>query len=427
MASSQHVSELLRSLKKLFDSGVYTDLKIVCGNDQHQVHKAIVCLRSGRLAQLCSEIGPNQEATITIPDDDPQTIDLMLQYLYTLEYSPRIVAPTAAVPKPPANGINGVNGHHHKDDATPSPKTLTTNGGWLPGSPAYNIEREAFEAVPATESASKPSKKAAKKKKRSGTLTADALEAISPTATAPTVAAAAAAAAAPPEPASATKPAAPSTTANAAAHTVPPTAIPKDPLTPPPPPQHALLQHAKLYTLARKYGVPGLRALSAARFAAEAEEYWSSDDFLAAAVEAYNNSSANATTANPTSAATTTPNPLTAKQTAGVVAAVAASEEENEAGDDNKPKTIRDVVLGSMKAHPELLDRAAVREAIRVNAELSFDLMMFFRDNQQQNGGSASSVVSMQSGVGTTRFGTQSLLTYERQVCTYRTVNKTNE
>ncbi|KAK8070750.1 hypothetical protein PG997_010953 [Apiospora hydei] len=389
MASSQHVSELLRSLKKLFDSGVYTDLKIVCGNDQHQVHKAIVCLRSGRLAQLCSEIGLNQEATITIPDDDPQTIDLMLQYLYTLEYSPRIVAPTAAVSKPLANGINGVNGYHYKDDATPSPKTPTTNGGLATGvangtqqqqqhpqpptqtTLEYNIEREAFEAVPATaESASKPSKKAAKKKKRSGTVTADALEAVSPTPTA----------------------------APTAAPTVAPAAIPKEPLTPPPPPQHSLLQHAKLYTLARKYGIPGLRALSAARFAAEAEEYWSSDDFLAAAVEAYN-----ATNPTAPTSATTTPNPLTAKQTAGIVAAVAASEEDDgHETEDDKPKTIRDVVLGSMKAHPELLDRAAVREAIRVNAELSFDLMMFFRDNQQQlgggGGGSASSVVSMQSG-----------------------------
>ncbi|KAK8023908.1 hypothetical protein PG993_011974 [Apiospora rasikravindrae] len=376
MASSQHADT------RLFDSGVYTDLKIVCGNDQHQVHKAIVCLRSGRLAQLCSEIGPNQEATITIPDDDPQTIDLMLQYLYTLEYSPRIVAPTTAVPTPKPL-TNGVNGHHQqKDDATPSPKTPTTNGGVATGvtngSPQqqkpqpptqttleYNIEREAFEAVPATESASKSSKKAAKKKKRSGTMTADALEAVSPTAaTAPAVAV--------PEPASATKPTAPSstttTTANAAAQT-----------------------HAKLYTLAQKYGVPGLRALSAARFAAEAEEYWSSDDFLSAAVEAYNGAT-----------------PKTADMVATVAAAAVAAEDDEEA-EEEKPRTIRDVVLGSMKAHPELLDRAAVREAIRLNAELSFDLMMFFRDNQQ-NGGSASSVVSMQSGVGTTKSAPQALL-----------------
>ncbi|KAK8040330.1 hypothetical protein PG991_000118 [Apiospora marii] len=385
-------------LTELFDSGVYTDLKIVCGNDQHQVHKAIVCLRSGRLAQLCSEIGPNQEATITIPDDDPQTIDLMLQYLYTLEYSPRLVSSTATT-KPLTNGVNGVNGHHHKDDALPSPKTPTTNGGGVasattngtplsqqsqkPQAPPattleYNIEREAFEAVPATDPAAKLSKKAAKKKKRSGTVTAETLDATTS-----------------PEPAGTTTTTTPSTTtatsttANAAAQTVPPAAITKPTNEPaaPQPPQHSLLQHAKLYTLAQKYGVPGLRALSASRFAAEAEEYWSSDDFLAAAVEAYTNTNTATTTSS------TTPNAKQAAAVAVVAASLKDESQEEETAPGSKTASIRDVVLGNMKAHPELLDRAAVREVMRVNAELSFDLMMHFRDNQH-NGGSASSVVS---------------------------------
>ncbi|KAK7973778.1 hypothetical protein PG989_015626 [Apiospora arundinis] len=406
--SSQHVGELLRSLKKLFDSGVYTDLKIVCGNDQHQVHKAIVCLRSGRLAQMCSEIGPSQEATITIPDDDPQTIDLMLQYLYTLEYQPRLVTPPVTTTKPLTNGING---HHHKDDATPSPKTaVTTNGGapltagatngnqpqQLPlqqkqpqqptAPPAttleYSIERETFEAVPAAEAAAKLSKKAAKKKKRGSTDTAAALVAPEQPPTAPATTSSSTAATA----ATATT----TTTANAAAQTVPPAAIPNESAAaaaaPQKPPQHALLQHARLYTLAHKYAVPGLRALSAQRFADEAEQYWASDDFLAAAVEAYNNPAPKPTSA--VTNTTTTPKQAT-KNGIEKEDEVAGVEEE-----EIKPKqSIRDVVLSNMKAHPELLDRAAVQEAIRVNAELSFDLMMYFRETQNA-GGSASSVVS---------------------------------
>ncbi|KAK8005658.1 hypothetical protein PG990_011695 [Apiospora arundinis] len=408
-SSSQHVGELLRSLKKLFDSGVYTDLKIVCGNDQHQVHKAIVCLRSGRLAQMCSEIAPNQEATITIPDDDPQTIDLMLQYLYTLEYQPRLVTPPVTTTKPLTNGING---HHHRDDATPSPKTaVTTNGGapltagatngnqqqQLPlqqkqppqptAPPAttleYSIERETFEAVPAAEAAAKISKKAAKKKKRGSTDTTNTAAAPEqpPTTTSSSTATAATATT--------------TTTANAAAQTVPPAAIPNEPAAaaaaPPKPPQHALLQHARLYTLAHKYAVPGLRALSAQRFADEAEQYWASDDFLAAAVEAYNNPAP-----KPTSAVTfATPKQATApapNTKNGIEKEDEVLKEEEE--EEIKPKqSIRDVVLSNMKAHPELLDRAAVQEAIRVNAELSFDLMMYFRETQNA-GGSASSVVS---------------------------------
>lgn len=341
----------------------------------------------------------NQEATITIPDDDPQTIDLMLQYLYTLEYSPRIISSTAT--KPLTNGVNGINGHHHKDDAPPSPKTPTTNGGGVasattngtpqqqtqkPQAPPattleYNIEREAFEAVPTTDSAAKLSKKATKKKKRSGTVTAETLDAT----TSPEPAGTTTTTTITPSTTTAT-----TTTANAAAQTVPPTAIgkPAGEAAAPQPPQHSLLQHAKLYTLAQKYGVPGLRALSASRFAAEAEEYWSSDDFLAAAVEAYN------TVKDATSTTTTAPNVKQAAAAAVVAATI--KEEESIAEEEtatSKTPSIRDVVLGNMKAHPELLDRAAVREVMRVNAELSFDLMMHFRDNQH-NGGSASSVVS---------------------------------
>ncbi|KAK6856463.1 hypothetical protein PG995_006650 [Apiospora arundinis] len=407
-SSSQHVGELLRSLKKLFDSGVYTDLKIVCGNDQHQVHKAIVCLRSGRLAKMCSEISPNQEATITIPDDDPQTIDLLLQYLYTLEYQPRLVTPPVTTTKPLTNGING---HHHKDDATPSPNTaVATNGGApltagatngnqpqqlplqqkQPQQPAappattleYSIERETFEAVPAAEAAAKLSKKAAKKKKRGSTDTTNTAAAPEqpPTTTSSSTAATAATATT-------------TTTANAAAQTVPPAAISNEPAAaaaaPQKPPQHALLQHARLYTLAHKYAVPGLRALSAQRFADEAEQYWASDDFLAAAVEAYNNPAP-----KPTSAVTTAiPKQATAPAT-NTKNGNNVEEENEEEEEEIKPKqSIRDVVLSNMKAHPELLDRAAVQEAIRVNAELSFDLMMYFRETQNA-GGSASSVVS---------------------------------
>ncbi|KAK6840087.1 hypothetical protein PG987_005953 [Apiospora arundinis] len=413
-SSSQHVGELLRSLKKLFDSGVYTDLKIVCGNDQHQVHKAIVCLRSGRLAQMCSEIAPNQEATITIPDDDPQTIDLMLQYLYTLEYQPRLVTSTAPLTTKPLT--NGINGHHHKDDAIPSPKTaVTTNGGapltagatngnqpqqlplqqkqlQQPAAPPattleYSIERETFEAVPAAEAAAKLSKKAAKKKKRGSTDTTANSVAPEQPPTAPTTTSSSTATAA-----TATT----TTTANAAAQTVPPAAIPNESAAAAaapqkPPPQHALLQHARLYTLAHKYAVPGLRALSAQRFADEAEQYWASDDFLAAAVEAYNNPAP-----KPTSAVTTAiPKQATAPATNTKNGIEKEDEVVVEAEEEGiKPKqSIRDVVLSNMKAHPELLDRAAVQEAIRVNAELSFDLMMYFRETQNA-GGSASSVVS---------------------------------
>ncbi|KAH7230658.1 uncharacterized protein BKA55DRAFT_205812 [Fusarium redolens] len=45
--------------QRLFDDGTYLDLTIVCGDDHHIMHKAIVCPRSEFFASACN--GPFQE------------------------------------------------------------------------------------------------------------------------------------------------------------------------------------------------------------------------------------------------------------------------------------------------------------------------------------------------------------------------------
>jgi hypothetical protein len=41
--------ELIGTFKSLLSSGKYSDFVITCGNDTHNVHKAVVCSRSGFL------------------------------------------------------------------------------------------------------------------------------------------------------------------------------------------------------------------------------------------------------------------------------------------------------------------------------------------------------------------------------------------
>ncbi|KAM3523662.1 hypothetical protein NHJ13051_005000 [Beauveria bassiana] len=76
-----------RSFTRLFDEGAYSDLTIVCGDDRHRVHKAIVCPRSKFFASACN--GPFQEGesgVVHLPEDDPLAIKMMIHYFYHLDY-----------------------------------------------------------------------------------------------------------------------------------------------------------------------------------------------------------------------------------------------------------------------------------------------------------------------------------------------------
>jgi hypothetical protein len=167
-------------------------------------------------------------------DDDPQAIELMLHYLYTLDY-PQIA------PKPVENGTNGT---HTEDPKSPNGHTpLATNL-------VYSIEKEEFEVVPPDENTESIQAKAAhapdvvsKKKKKKGKKTAASWASTSDDT---------------PEHAAATL----AVTSN-------------------------LVVHAKVYAIGCKYGIEGLKNLSGEKFESEVEHHWDSEDFLSAAREAY--------------------------------------------------------------------------------------------------------------------------------------------
>ncbi|ERF68886.1 hypothetical protein EPUS_04538 [Endocarpon pusillum Z07020] len=92
-------------MKRLFEQGLFTDFTIRCQRHKWNVHKAIVCGRSGYFRRLCtsdfkvsrsserqrdvqfdSELQEAAEATIEICDDNPDIVGRMLIYLYNPTY-----------------------------------------------------------------------------------------------------------------------------------------------------------------------------------------------------------------------------------------------------------------------------------------------------------------------------------------------------
>lgn len=81
----QHV-ELVQCLKALYKSSDYSDFKIICGNDVHNVHKAIVCSQSDFFAAACRFGQEAANGEIHLQEDKPALVKAMIQYLYHLEY-----------------------------------------------------------------------------------------------------------------------------------------------------------------------------------------------------------------------------------------------------------------------------------------------------------------------------------------------------
>jgi hypothetical protein len=93
--------------------------------------------------------------------------------------------------------------------------------------------------------------------------------------------------------------------------------------------------HASVYSIAEKYGIPGLKALALDKFEKEASVHWGTTDFLDAIQEVYT---------------------MTVDHDRGM----------------------RDAVVKVISSHMELLDRVQVQEVVK-NLDLSFDLLMKMR------------------------------------------------
>ncbi|KAF2107648.1 hypothetical protein BDV96DRAFT_653446 [Lophiotrema nucula] len=79
--------ELVSALASLYESSAYSDLTITVGARRYQVHKAIVCSRSEFLAGcMRNPLQESQSGVIDLSEDDPDAVEHMVNYFYHLDY-----------------------------------------------------------------------------------------------------------------------------------------------------------------------------------------------------------------------------------------------------------------------------------------------------------------------------------------------------
>ncbi|CAI0645624.1 unnamed protein product [Colletotrichum noveboracense] len=91
--------DLFKSLESLYKTGIYSDLRIFSLTKSYLVHRAIVCPRSGFLAAACrSPFKEAADGAISLPDDEPLVVDMMIQYFYLLDYQQSLYSDSTSQP-----------------------------------------------------------------------------------------------------------------------------------------------------------------------------------------------------------------------------------------------------------------------------------------------------------------------------------------
>ncbi|MCJ1387913.1 hypothetical protein MMC18_000756 [Xylographa bjoerkii] len=79
--------ELIKSLVSIKETSKYHDLIIRCGGREWKSHRAIVCPRSKFFEKACDgNFRESMTGEIVLTEDDPDTVDRMVDYLYRLDY-----------------------------------------------------------------------------------------------------------------------------------------------------------------------------------------------------------------------------------------------------------------------------------------------------------------------------------------------------
>lgn len=83
--------QILSSVQSLLSSGSYSDIDITCGPDVYHAHRAIVCTRSEFFAGAARFPGVESDAkSIDLPDEERETVKLLMQFFYEGDYLPII-------------------------------------------------------------------------------------------------------------------------------------------------------------------------------------------------------------------------------------------------------------------------------------------------------------------------------------------------
>ncbi|KAF2251316.1 hypothetical protein BU26DRAFT_518009 [Trematosphaeria pertusa] len=77
---------LANAIKSLLASGKHSDFVITCGDDVYNVHKAILCSQSD-VFDAASRFGKESEdGRMDLAEDEPEIVKYMIQYLYEEQY-----------------------------------------------------------------------------------------------------------------------------------------------------------------------------------------------------------------------------------------------------------------------------------------------------------------------------------------------------
>ncbi|KAK1999498.1 hypothetical protein LX36DRAFT_632403 [Colletotrichum falcatum] len=331
------VGELKWSLKSLYEHAEYSDLTIASRHAEYRVHKAIVCSRSEYFAAECRESTTTTatKGILSLPDDDPQAVGMVIRYFYHLDY------PSASQQN--AHSLNGhaqANGHSngqidsfHDDDFNGSIKSDELALEKDVKSGGHSEPLDDF-LPPQPQRLSKKQKKRAKAsaKQEYGAVGSPDLNGETPSS---------------PICQETSAPNQPQESQNegggAVLHAQPPHGHPASNGMDSGPSNDGLVLHANVYTLSRKYGIPGLRSLAFDKFRAEADSQWNTEEFLYAAEKLYTSCSD---------------------------------------GDDDRE--IKDVIVGIICRHGELLDKVETQKVMRaLPRDLMYDILLQIR---QQGG-----------------------------------------
>ncbi|KAF6838507.1 BTB/POZ domain-containing protein [Colletotrichum musicola] len=356
--TDQAVEELRSSLKSLYEDSQYSDLTIASRDCEYPVHKAIVCPRSEYFAAQCRDSGtkPARSNYLHLPDDDPQAIRMVVRYLYLLDYT--------SEPTPDAPDLNGLtngltnghsnghsNGHAHINGHD---NDSSTNGGdqeYLSGTSvkadeptydkAYKTEKEDTTEPLDDFLPTQPQRLSKKQKKRNKAAKHEAERIGSPD----------------PQNESLSSPISPEVPAasisnaqenhseggGASLDAKPSAPNGVKPLANGTQETKSLILHANVYALSRKYGIAGLRSLAFDKFQAEADSQWHTEEFLRAAERVYTSCGG-----------------------------------DGDAADEDRE--MKDVVVGMICRHGELMDNAETQKVIRtLPKDLMYDILMRVR------------------------------------------------
>ncbi|KAI4266376.1 MAG: hypothetical protein L6R38_008785 [Xanthoria sp. 2 TBL-2021] len=78
-------SALLQSIKRFYDEGQYTDLIIVCGEEELKCHKVILCAQSEYFKTACNNLS-GDKSKLYLSEEKLDHIKIMLEFLYTQTY-----------------------------------------------------------------------------------------------------------------------------------------------------------------------------------------------------------------------------------------------------------------------------------------------------------------------------------------------------